>query len=113
MERLRQAWRSGKMLVGGTGSGVVPLVHGPAIHRELQLWVMAGMPASMALEAATSSAATFLGAEGRLGAVKPGADASLLLVDGNPLLDISATERISTVFFRGERVERSELFDQQ
>jgi len=34
------------------------------------------------------------------------------VVDGNPLEDITATERISLVVFKGERVERSELFDQ-
>jgi hypothetical protein len=34
-------------------------------------------------------------------------------VDGNPLQDISATEHISGVFFKGESVNRSGLFDQQ
>ena len=40
-----------------------------------------------------------------------GFDASLLLVDGNPLQDITATERISRVFFKGESVPRADLFD--
>jgi imidazolonepropionase-like amidohydrolase len=50
---------------------------------------------------------------GRIGLIRKGYDASLLLVDGNPMQDISATERISTVFFKGERVDRSTLFDQK
>ena len=54
-----------------------------------------------------------LRADQRIGLIRKGYDASLLLVDGNPLQDISATERISTVFFKGERVDRSGLFDQK
>ena len=46
------------------------------------------------------------------GADKKGYQANLLLVDGNPLQDISSTERISAVFFQGERLDRKELFDE-
>jgi imidazolonepropionase-like amidohydrolase len=48
-----------------------------------------------------------------MGGIVPGFEANLLLVDGNPLRDISSTERISIVFCRGERVYRTELFDQR
>jgi imidazolonepropionase-like amidohydrolase len=48
-----------------------------------------------------------------MGLIKKGYQANLLLVDGNPLKDISVTERISMVMFKGERVDRSELFDQK
>jgi hypothetical protein len=34
-------------------------------------------------------------------------------VDGNPLVDIAATERISSVIFQGERVDRQDLFEQR
>jgi imidazolonepropionase-like amidohydrolase len=40
-------------------------------------------------------------------------DADLLLVDGNPLQDIGATERISLVVFKGERLDRPALFEQK
>jgi len=46
-----------------------------------------------------------------MGLIKKGYEASLLLVDGNPLKDISVTERISIVMFKGERIDRSELFE--
>ena len=58
-------------------------------------------------------AAEALGVAGRIGMLKPGMEADLLLVDGNPLRDITVTERISAVIFRGERVVRSELFEQE
>jgi imidazolonepropionase-like amidohydrolase len=113
MVNLRKLWQAGTPIVAGTGSGAMLQIHGPAIHRELQLMVKAGIPPAAALESATSNAARFLKAENRIGVIKPGAEATLLLVDGNPVSEISATERISVVFFRGERVARSELFSQQ
>ena len=58
-------------------------------------------------------AARLLEAENRLGLIAPGHDADLLIVDGNPLEDISVTERISLVVLEGERLDRAELFEQR
>jgi len=35
------------------------------------------------------------------------------VVDGNPIEDIGAVERISIVFFKGEQLDRSDLFNQE
>ncbi len=110
---LAAAYKAGVTLVTGTDAGNPMVVHGPSVHRELQLWVEAGIPAAAALQGATYNAAKLLRADQRIGLIRKGYDASLLLVDGNPLQDISATERISTVFLKGERVNRSDLFDQK
>ena len=83
----------------------------PTVHRELQLWVAAGIPPEVALQAATWNAAKLLHAQQRIGLVQPGYEASLLVVDGDPTRDISATERISSVVYKGERIRRVELFD--
>ena len=112
-QNLAAAFHAGVILVTGTDAGNPMVVHGPSVHRELQLWVEAGIPPAAALQAATYNAARLLRADQRIGLIRKGYDASLLLVDGNPLQDISATERISTVFFKGERVDRSDLFDQK
>ena len=48
-----------------------------------------------------------------MGAIRVGMDADLLMVDGNPIEDIGATERISLVVFQGERIHRAGLFDQK
>jgi imidazolonepropionase-like amidohydrolase len=97
----------------GSDSGNPLVFPGPSIHRELQLWVQAGIPAAVALQAATGNAARLLRAGDRIGGVRQGMDANLLLVDGNPLQDIAATERISLVMFQGERIGRAELFQQK
>ena len=110
---LLRAWKAGVPLVMGSDAGNPMVFHGPSLHRELQLWVEAGIPANVALQAATVNAAKLLGAERRIGAIRPGMDADLLLVDGNPLQDIAATERISMVVLKGERIRRAALFTQK
>ena len=112
-ENLRRAYEAGVPLVAGSDAGNPLVIHGPTVHRELQLWVEAGIPPHVALQAATHNAAILLRAENRIGSIRPGNDADLLLVNGNPLDDISATERISLVVFKGERIKRSALFQQK
>jgi imidazolonepropionase-like amidohydrolase/ABC-type multidrug transport system permease subunit len=110
---LQSALGSGSPISPASDAGSTMTVHGPGIHRELQLWVAAGIPAATALQGATANAAKLLKAGDRIGSIKPGYEASLLLVDGNPLDEIAATERISAVLFKGELVNRNRLFDQK
>jgi ABC-type transport system involved in cytochrome c biogenesis permease component len=112
-QRLVEAYRNGVTLAMGTDSGIPLVIHGPALDRELQLWVAAGIPPAVALQAATFNGARLLHADQRIGLIREGYDANLLLVDGNPLQDISATEHISAVIFRGERLDRNGLFKQE
>ena len=108
---LVRAWKAGVMLVTGSDAGNMLVFHGPTVHREMQLWVEAGIPPAVALQAATLNAAKLLGADQRIGLITAGHAANLILVDGDPIRDITATERISLVVIKGERVRRSELFD--
>jgi imidazolonepropionase-like amidohydrolase len=110
---LLRAWHDGVTLVTGTDSGNPGLIHGPALHRELQLWVDAGIPPAVALQAATYNAAMLLRATDRIGLIAKGRDATLLIVDGDPLKDIRQTESIQQVILQGERIDRSDLFDQE
>jgi imidazolonepropionase-like amidohydrolase len=111
-DNLKRAHAHGVWLVTGSDAGNFLVIHGPTVQHELQLWVRAGIPPAVALQAATLNAARLLKADNRIGSIRPGNDANLLVVDGNPLEDITATERISLVVFKGERIDRSELFDQ-
>ncbi len=112
-QNLLVAYQQGVTLVTGTDSGNPLTIHGPAIHRELQLWVQAGIPPAAALQAATWNAAKLLHASDRIGLIHKGYEASFILVDGNPLKDINATERLSSVFFKGEHIRRQDLFDDE
>jgi imidazolonepropionase-like amidohydrolase/ABC-type multidrug transport system permease subunit len=112
-DNLLCAWRAGVMLVTGSAAGSPLVLHGPTVQREMELWVEAGVPPRVALEAATTNAARLLGAGGRIGAIRKSHEASFVIVDGNPLDDIWAAERISAVVFKGERIGRPELFEQE
>lgn len=112
IDDLKRAHQHGVSLVTGSDAGNYLVIHGPTVQHEMQLWVRAGIPHAVALQAATWNAARLLRADTRIGSVRPGNDADLLVVDGNPLDDITATERILLVVFKGERIDRTELFDQ-
>ncbi len=110
---LVKAWHAGVMLVTGSDAGNFLVMHGPTVQREIELWVAAGIPVEVALQAATNNAAKLLRADNRIGTIEKGKEASLLIVDGNPLQDVHALSTISTVFFKGERVNRPQLFEQK
>jgi imidazolonepropionase-like amidohydrolase/ABC-type multidrug transport system permease subunit len=110
-KNLLSAYRAGVPLVLGTDSGNLGTFHGPAVHREMELWQEVGIPPADILRAATANAAKLLGAADRIGKIAKGYDANLVLVDGNPLEDVRNSRRISDVFFKGERVRRSTLFN--
>jgi imidazolonepropionase-like amidohydrolase/ABC-type multidrug transport system permease subunit len=112
-KNLLEAWHAGVTLVTGTDAGNYYVLHGPTVQHEIELWVAAGIPIEVALEAATNNAAKLLRANKRIGTVEKGKEASLLIVDGNPLQDVKALSSISAVFFKGERVTRSELLEQK
>ncbi len=111
-ENLLHALRNGVPLVTGSDAGNMLVFHGPTVQRELQLWVEAGVPTGVALQAATLNAAKALHAENRFGSIEKGKEATLLMLDGNPLENIKALENISYVLFKGEHVDRTELFKQ-
>jgi imidazolonepropionase-like amidohydrolase/ABC-type multidrug transport system permease subunit len=112
VDNLKRAQAHGVLLVTGSDAGNPLVIHGPTVQHEMQLWVQAGIPPAVALQAATLNAARLLRVDHRTGSIRPGNDADLLVVDGNPLEDITATERISMVVFKGERIDRTGLFDQ-
>jgi imidazolonepropionase-like amidohydrolase len=110
---LKAAFDAGVPLALGTDAGNAGVFHGPAVHREMEIWKEIGIPATEILKAATYNAAALLGASDRIGKVAAGYEANLLLVDGNPIEDITVTRRISDVFFKGERVRRATLFQRR
>jgi imidazolonepropionase-like amidohydrolase len=110
---LMRAWKAAVMLVTGSDAGNFLVMHGPTVQREVELWVAAGIPIPVALQAATANGAKLLGAGNRFGTIEVGKEATLLLVDGNPLQDVKALSSISMVMLKGEHIGRAGLFDQK
>lgn len=79
------------------------LAHGASLHHELQLLVSAGLKPIEALRAATSTPARRFGLVDH-GRIIPGARADLLMVDGNPLMNISDTLSINSVWRGGVKL---------
>ena len=89
------------------GSEVFP---GRALHEEIALLVRdAGMTAYEALQAATINAAASLGLDRELGTIEAGKGADLVLLDGNPLQDVSHVSRIAAVVVAGRLFDRAAL----
>ncbi|MGO9009189.1 MAG: amidohydrolase family protein [Bryobacteraceae bacterium] len=82
------------------GSDVGPFPHGTQA-RELVLMVKFGMSPLAAIQAGTLHGAKLLGWEGQIGALRAGYFADVIAVEGNPLEDISALERVSFVMKGG------------
>ena len=88
----------------------MPLVYpGYALHEELELLVEAGLTPADALRAATIWPAEFLRVNGSSGWIAVGKRADLVLLDANPLEDISHTQRIRAVVLDGRLLDRAEL----
>jgi imidazolonepropionase-like amidohydrolase len=81
---------------------------GWTMHAELENLVMAGIPPAKVLVAATKTSAAILGLDD-LGTVAPGKSADFVVLDANPLDDITNTRRISSVYLRGRPVDRAGL----
>lgn len=82
---------------------------GISLHREMALLAEAGVPTASILAAATTNAADALGAGGRLGRIKPGFEADLVVLDADPLVDIRHTRRIHAVILDGRFIDAGEL----
>jgi imidazolonepropionase-like amidohydrolase len=102
---LRQLREAGVPILAGTDTGNPGTACGASLHGELALLVQAGMTPIEALRAATSRPAEIFGVEGR-GRLKPGAWADLVLVEGDPTVEITATRAIIAVWKDGVQVDR-------
>jgi imidazolonepropionase-like amidohydrolase len=82
---------------------------GMDLHEELRLLVHAGLTPAAALQAATSNAARALSWDDRVGSIRAGHLADLILLDANPLDDILNTRRIRAVVHGGQYLDRAAL----
>ena len=81
---------------------------GWTVHTEVENMVAAGMTPGEVLKAATSTAADIVGL-GDVGRIAVGYSADFIVLDANPLDDITNTRRIVSVFLRGAEIDRAGL----
>jgi len=79
-----------------------------AAHQELEDMVRTGMSPADVIVAATSASAAVMKMPD-VGTIAPGMVADLLILDANPIDDITNTRRISAVYLRGQAIDRDAL----
>ncbi|MDH3419558.1 MAG: amidohydrolase family protein [Gammaproteobacteria bacterium] len=99
--------RSGGRVTAGSDAPSVP--YGLGLHAELTLLTQAGVPNDRALRLVTAEAALALGLERELGTVEAGKLADLVIIDGNPLIDMTDSLDIEAVVRGGIWFDRGEL----
>jgi imidazolonepropionase-like amidohydrolase len=97
--------RAGVPILAGTDAPTPSLAHGLSLHRELELLVLSGLTPLEALASATSEPARAFGFHDR-GRIVEGMRADLLLVNGNPIVDIKTTRDIVGVWKLGVQYAR-------
>jgi imidazolonepropionase-like amidohydrolase len=100
-------------LLYANGITIVPGTDGWAgfgLHRELELWVKAGIPAPAALRIATLVSARVMKHDDQRGSITPGKLADVILVNGDPLTNISDIRKVETVVKNGVVYRSAELY---
>jgi imidazolonepropionase-like amidohydrolase len=102
---LRKVWDAGITVVMGSDAGNIGTLHGPAVFREMQMMVEAGLTPLEVLRSATTNGAVAMGLAGQIGAIAPGMLADLVVLDADPLEDVSNASRVRLVVKGGAVVE--------
>lgn len=98
----------GKIMVGSDSPEFL-FLYGFSEHREMKALVDAGLSNYAALEAATKNPSMFFGTLEKVGTVEKGKRADLILLNANPLQNISATENRAGVMLKGKYYPQAEL----
>ena len=96
-----RAFRAGAHVVVGSHSDVPHAKRGWAYQRELELLVDSGLTPMQAIVAGTMENARFFHTSDRLGSVEPGKLADLVLIEGDPLRNISDMRHVKRVMLNG------------
>jgi imidazolonepropionase-like amidohydrolase len=102
LDSFRRAREAGVRIAAGNDGGT-PFNTADNLAGELECMVRAGMTPAEALHAAHSRGAHLLRLEDEIGTVEPGKLADLVVLDANPLNDISAVRQVHMVVRAGQR----------
>jgi imidazolonepropionase-like amidohydrolase len=99
----------GGKLMAGSDSIIPGLVPGFSLHRELKELVEIGLTPFQALRTSTTRPFEYLGEIDKAGTIEVGKQSDLVLVDANPLEDITGASKVSGVLMRGRWIESYEI----
>jgi imidazolonepropionase-like amidohydrolase len=108
-QNVRRMQVAGISIAAGSDAGNIGTLHGPALHRELELLVGAGLTPMQALVAATRGSSMAMRRSHEIGTLEPGKLADMVLLAADPLADIRNTRRIYRVLKGGEIFDPDQL----
>jgi imidazolonepropionase-like amidohydrolase len=106
---VRRANKAGVTIAMGTDSGGAGGLHGACVPREMELLNEAGLTPMEVIVAATKNAAELIGQGGSLGTLEAGKLADAIVLEGDPLRDISNVRRIHRVIKDGVVYDPGEI----
>ncbi len=106
-------YRAGVQLIAGSDCGAFNsfVYPGSSLHEELKLLVAAGLTPAQALGTATINGAKFMGLDQFYGTIQAGKSSDLVILDRNPLADISAIGRINAIHSKSKFYTKKDLED--
>ncbi|NLP58094.1 amidohydrolase family protein [Lutibacter sp. B1] len=96
-------------IICGTDAGIGVTVPGFSIHQELSFYKEAGLSNYEVIKTATVNASKTHKIMSNMGTIEKGKIANLLLLDENPLIELSALQKPNTVFINGRKLNRDIL----
>ena len=109
LESILAMHRAGVRMLAATDALIWYVFPGFSVHDELELFVKAGLTPMEALQTATRNPAVYLGLIDTLGTVEEAKKADLVLLEANPLENITNTKRISAVIVGGRLIPKISL----
>ena len=109
MDNAKGSFDAGMLVACGTDDSYVSVWPGEAVHREMELLVMAGIPELQAIKTCTHNSAKVLRRDKEFGSVQVSMVADLLIVEGNPAENISDSRNVKYVFSNGKQIDRQSL----
>ncbi|RSK39060.1 amidohydrolase family protein [Mangrovimonas spongiae] len=106
---IKQLHEAGVPIICSTDAGIGITLPGYSIHKELSFYKEAGLSNYDVLKTATVNAAQTHKIMNNMGTIEVGKVANLLLVDANPLSNLSTMQTPKTVFIKGKKLEETHL----